>query len=339
MGGSARFGLTDAQSIAANRRAMIAGSRSAEGKAFDLRGRRAVDPAAHLTYVLIALQVVFLLLVLASGAFALDPALVRACFGESALVVLFACAVRWLRFERIATMIEIAVLLIVVGTLTTVNSLILASLELPLADAVLARIDRVAFGFDRDMLAMWLSGQPEFMRVSNWIYHSTALSTLLLFAALLWRCGTRAAWRVLAALQIASLICLCLFALVPAFGTPPYAYSFEGVLTALRDGSLRTITQSSLTGVVTFPSMHAAGGLLLAWGFVRTGRLAMPFVALNILMIGSAITSGGHYLIDVIAGMLVAIAAIRLSSRVERGGTGFSVPPRRDRLQSVPSVA
>lgn len=306
---------------------------------FNWRDRRAADPTSLAVYALIGVQGAFLSAILLGGSFVVDSRLLWDCFGESGLVILFAWAVRWLRFERIATLIEIVALLIIVGTLTSINSLVLASLNLPLADPLLASIDRALFGFDRRALAAWLAEQPDFMRVSNWIYHSTALSTLVLFAGLLWRRGTWAAWRVLATFQIASILCLCVFALVPAFGTPPYAYRFEEVLIGVRDGSLRTIMHASLTGVVTFPSMHAAGGLLLAWGLARVGRLAAPFVALNLMMIASAVTSGGHYMIDVIAGLAIAALGIHLSRGVETGGASLSPARLAVRGQRVSSAA
>lgn len=299
-------------------------------------GRRFVDPAAWLAYAMLAGQTLFLAVVLASGRFTMSTLLVWMCFAKPMLFVLCAWAARWRGFTRIATFIEIVALLILGGALTAVNSLILAGAGLPLADDALAAADRLLFGFDRTAMAGRLHDYPAVQQVSDAVYHSASLSMLALFACLVWRGDGRGAWRVFSAFQIAALVGLCAFALTPAYGTPPYAYSFEAVLNGVRDGSIRTLDLNMLTGVITFPSMHAAGGVLIAWGLARLGRLAMPLVLLNIAMIGTAVTSGGHYLVDMAAGVALALLAIRLSGLGGRARGGL-IPNAR--LRSSPAGA
>jgi len=92
----------------------------------------------------------------------------------------------------------------------------------------------------------------------------------------------------------------------------------EQDIVAVRNCSLRHLELLALVGLVTFPSFHAASAFLFAWALYPVRLVGPVAVALNALMIASTPVIGGHYLIDVIAGMVVAalsiLAATRLSS-------------------------
>src|SRR3546814_12195667 len=92
--------------------------------------------------------------------------------------------------------------------------------------------------------------------------------------------------------------------------------SYLDTFERLRSGALRTLGSESLTGIITFPSFHAAAAVLLGWGFASFGRLGWPLVALNALMFVSAIVGGGHYLVDLIAGAAVALIGLWLAARL-----------------------
>ena len=64
---------------------------------------------------------------------------------------------------------------------------------------------------------------------------------------------------------------------------------------------------SSLTGVVSFPSFHTTMALAYAYGFRRAGAIGWIVGALNFVMLFSIPFFGGHYLVDMIAGVLMAI--------------------------------
>jgi membrane-associated phospholipid phosphatase len=80
--------------------------------------------------------------------------------------------------------------------------------------------------------------------------------------------------------------------------------------TALRAGRLLAIPWPEAIGLVTFPSFHAAMGLTLIYA-TRGIRFVFPAsLVLNLLMIASTPTEGGHYLVDVIAGLAVVPVVI-----------------------------
>jgi membrane-associated phospholipid phosphatase len=91
-----------------------------------------------------------------------------------------------------------------------------------------------------------------------------------------------------------------------------FSSGFLNSFNAVRNDPNFVLALGVASGIVTFPSMHAAIAILCGWGLWKTRWLRWPSIAANSLMFSSAITHGGHY---VIAGGLLAIATILLLSR------------------------
>lgn len=64
------------------------------------------------------------------------------------------------------------------------------------------------------------------------------------------------------------------------------------------------------------PSMHTAMAILFAYALRRVPVVAYVAAILNAVMIASTPTHGGHYLIDVVAGVLLAVTTIMLVKRL-----------------------
>jgi membrane-associated phospholipid phosphatase len=138
-----------------------------------------------------------------------------------------------------------------------------------------------------------------------------------LLAVLLLSGQRRQAWLFLTAWSLALAICLAVSPLAPARGTPPYVLEWIDVFHGARDGTMRTLSAQVLTGIITFPSVHAAGAVVLAWGASKARALRVPMAALNVLVVASAVLVGGHYIIDVVAGIAVAAAAIVAAKKLQ----------------------
>jgi membrane-associated phospholipid phosphatase len=119
-------------------------------------------------------------------------------------------------------------------------------------------------------------------------------------------------------MAIASIATIVVAGLLPTFG-PNEAYGIPSgwhtVLTHLRAG-----TQGPLpyTGIVSFPSYHASMAVILT-AVTRSNRLA--FVAssiVNSLMLIATVPIGYHYLVDLIAGCLIAGGALYVAQRAPR---------------------
>ena len=110
---------------------------------------------------------------------------------------------------------------------------------------------------------------------------------------------------------VATVAVICLI-LLPCRGN----YTGDHGLTAIAShfdslATATTVTWRTSEGIITFPSVHTAVATLLIAGFWKT-RLALPMLMLNGLMIVSTLPVGRHYVVDLLAGGLIALAAILL---------------------------
>lgn len=100
----------------------------------------------------------------------------------------------------------------------------------------------------------------------------------------------------------------------PNFANPPGVYHLDA-LEALRDpATVVSIGRDHLTGLVTFPSLHTANGILLIVACWRT-PLFLPSVIYGLMMIPATPIWGGHYFIDLIAGTVMAIVVALVLAR------------------------
>jgi PAP2 superfamily len=135
------------------------------------------------------------------------------------------------------------------------------------------------------------------------------------------------------AFQFSVLFCAVVAAFMPALGEytyrkintvdfewlPPVATSYVTEVIQLRTDAPH-IVLDNLEGVITFPSFHAALGVLLFWAFWRTPVVRWIALILNGALIVATPIFGGHYFVDVAAGILVGVASIL----VARGTVGFA---------------
>jgi membrane-associated phospholipid phosphatase len=83
-----------------------------------------------------------------------------------------------------------------------------------------------------------------------------------------------------------------------------------------RDGTYRQLIADNAEGIISFPSLHAALGLLFIFALWPVRRLRWPAFTLNAVMIGATPVEGSHYFADVLAGMAIAAACWWTVSRL-----------------------
>ena len=280
------------------------------------RERQFVSPAAYPAYAFIGAALLFISIVVALTDFYWELGVVKGASIALALLAALGMAARWLSFGRLGTALEAAALLAAMGIIGPICAVIMASTAMPLADEFLARSDELLFfGFQRGVLVDAVKDWASFMEATSWVYHSLLWQPFLLIALLAAGGQERRCWRFVASWGVALGITLLVFPLAPAVGAPPYFLDFLDVFNGARSGELRAIGEPSLTGIITFPSFHAAGAVLLGWGFRSVRPIAPAMIVLNGLVIASALIAG-HYLIDLVAGAAVALLAIRITSRM-----------------------
>lgn len=188
-------------------------------------------------------------------------------------------------------------------------SYLAATLDFPLRDKLFTDWD-AALGFDWRTWASFFWQYPTFIKVLIWSYRSNLyqpLALVLIFSIF----GPRGRNReFLSAMAIASIATIIVAGLLPTFG-PNEAYGIPSgwhtVLTALRAGSHQPLPY---TGIVSFPSYHASMAVILA-AVTRSNRwLFAASSIVNGLMLIATVPIGYHYLVDLIAGCLIAAGAL-----------------------------
>jgi hypothetical protein len=91
-----------------------------------------------------------------------------------------------------------------------------------------------------------------------------------------------------------------------ANGFLPASASSWPVFLGLRDGTLSTMQGLHSEGVITFPSLHAALGILFSVAVWPAKGIRWCVLGLNSLMLLATPAFGSHYVVDVISGILVA---------------------------------
>ena len=89
-----------------------------------------------------------------------------------------------------------------------------------------------------------------------------------------------------------------------------YGYYFLEQFNAVREDPNFVWNIRNSAGIVTFPSGHAAIAVACAWAAWDLKWARYPALALNVAMAVSAVPSANHYLVDVIAGVLIALISI-----------------------------
>jgi PAP2 superfamily len=195
--------------------------------------------------------------------------------------------------------------------------LIGARLRMPLRDSAFAGIDG-SLGFSVPAVMEWAARCGWAGTLLNRCY--ALLLPLLLLAILLPALAGRrkVAQEFVAANCVAFAIAIPLFVLFPAIG--PWAiYHFPGrpdqqqcesILLALRSSGAFLAMPGQDAGIMCFPSFHVIWAVLSAralWGF---RSLRAPVGILATLISISTMTTGWHYLVDVLGGLVVAEVSI-----------------------------
>jgi hypothetical protein len=193
--------------------------------------------------------------------------------------------------------------------LATPLTYILASANLPMQDANLARLDQL-LGLDWRAYYRFVYERPALV---PYIYIGYAMITWPTLGVPIVLGLTKHYFR----LQQFTLACMLtvvatalISSLLPAFGTF-YEYGIS-----VRDGSLRVLDFKTLGGIITFPSFHAAAAILALWAFWSVWWMRPLALIANGGMLLATPLVGGHYFVDVFAGVALAMLAIAAAQRI-----------------------
>ena len=108
----------------------------------------------------------------------------------------------------------------------------------------------------------------------------------------------------------------------------------------LREGTMNQLDLSKMQGIITFPSYHAGLSAVTLWGFWTSGvrwlKWTGPIVALGTIV--ATPVDGGHYFVDVLAGIAIAAVSIVVAVKAVRWAPAWprltASPFRRSRAAS-----
>jgi len=223
-------------------------------------------------------------------------------------------------------------------------------LDMPIADRILGLADR-QLGFSTPVFVKFLSGHPAVAATLAYSYAMLGPQTLLMpFLLHAGGAGDRV-YRFTFAFVLFNVVALLCAIPFPSHGAlvgqgvDPRSFtwislretfSFIAILEQVRNAPWFVLNSETMSGIITFPSIHAGSAALFIWAVWPCRPLIRyPVVALNLVMMVSALSCGGHYLVDVIAGDLLALGAAWLSrKRIAMafpglGGARAFLPQRR----------
>ncbi|MBR1150786.1 phosphatase PAP2 family protein [Bradyrhizobium sp. JYMT SZCCT0428] len=238
--------------------------------------------------------------------------------------------------------------LLLIATIMGPLTYVAAVTNWPLQDRALLAIDR-AMGMDPEMIARYVNDREW---LGALLVRSYTLIKIILVAIPLVLALTSRFVRLqvfVLAFSLTLIMTLLISTFTPAVGTyyglnidpaqfssldaSMYQAQLRDIL-ALRDGSLRHLELLKITGIVSFPSFHAASAVLYIWALWPVRYVGGAAVVLNILMMASTPVIGAHYMIDVFGGVALAVIGICLAKYLVN-----IVAPSSSKAQAASQVA
>lgn len=107
----------------------------------------------------------------------------------------------------------------------------------------------------------------------------------------------------------------------------PRTIGWEADFLRIRAG-YRAIPESFQAGLVSFPSFHCISAIVFLWAAWPVKWLRFLLLPTNVMMITAALFVGCHYLVDVVAGAVIALLAIAVISAAYARLLGTATPAR-----------
>jgi membrane-associated phospholipid phosphatase len=234
----------------------------------------------------------------------------------------------WRRDRAIATALEGTCQLTAFTAVAAPLSYVAATTNRPLQDSTLAAADKLLH-LDWMALLGWMNAHPSLHAVFALAYASFVPQTILVLVALTMTGRSHRIRQFLLAFIVTALATIAISAWLPAEGAwshyaitpadhpainPVTREHHLAIFRGLRSESFRLLTGVNSEGIITFPSLHAAVGLIFILTLWPVPVIRWIGLAVNVLMIVATPIDGGHYFVDVFAGLgLAALCWIAVS--------------------------
>jgi PAP2 superfamily protein len=210
----------------------------------------------------------------------------------------------------------VTVLLLLLTNIASPAQYLAVTFRRPLIDAQLARVD-AWLGFHVPTLAAWTWAHPVTAACLR-IAYSTLLPQFLLPILLLglWYGDRQRLWEYCFHFHFCLIVTLACLALWPAACAFTH-YGFQSAIDQtrfinhferLRQGNFHLIRLDDVEGLISMPSFHTAGALMVTWVFRGYRRVFYPVALVNVVLVLATFMTGAHYFVDVVA--TVALFAV-----------------------------
>ena len=236
--------------------------------------------------------------------------------GFAVLLTVVGLYYRWRNESDFVLCINALLHLVLFSSSYTILMYCLATFNRPLIDPLLVDID-AGLRCHLPAIVSWAKAHPTVERMLHLAYDTLLPQTALI--AVLGLVGDRRPLEVFVQrFMISALLTAALFYAYPAAG-PFEAFGYElsdvqarymAHFEGLRAGQMETISLQQAEGLITFPSFHATWAILLALSCRHRPWLFALSAVLNGMVLIATLTTGWHYLVDVLAGAIVAVVAI-----------------------------
>jgi hypothetical protein len=206
----------------------------------------------------------------------------------------------------------------------------------PYADPWLAAAD-ARMGVYVPSLAAWTRAHPATSLLATLTYFTFLPQLVLTVFALAALRERERLWEFAFHFHVCLIVTIAALAIWPAVCAPAY-YGFTSTIDTTRairqikglhEGTMTVVRFDDLEGLVSFPSFHVAGAILVTWAFRRRRRILIPLIVLNIGLVISTFITGEHYLVDVLASVPLfafSLAAYRWWGRPLLTADEYAVP-------------
>ncbi|MGU3468815.1 phosphatase PAP2 family protein [Methylobacterium sp. C33D] len=236
--------------------------------------------------------------------------------------------------DNISTTLSLIAKLIAFSALATLLSYAVAATDRPTWDQTFLAWDQT-LGLDWFAYLNFIQSHPILKAICRAAYQSVIIQTFVAVGVLGLSGNLKRAEEFVLSYAIAGLIAIAASGLMPAIAMFIHIGSddafarlvdapFVATIKSLRDGSLTIITLEQMDGVITFPSFHTALGVIFGYSFWVLPKWRWIGVAVNVLLIAGTPINGGHYFVDILAGVVVGIVAIWIA----RLAAATRLPPR-----------
>jgi hypothetical protein len=228
--------------------------------------------------------------------------------------------------EKLASLLIATGQLTGFGALTALLNYTLIGLDRPFIDGLLAQWDAL-YGFYWPEVVQIQQSYPLLDGLLTLAYISSLPQLAIVILVLGFYGQFLALERFMLAFMLLVLATVIFWGFFPSFGSASYYYEL-GVVTdfaglaveknyieamlALKNGTLTHASLSEIKGVVAFPSFHTVMAILSVYAMASVKGWFWPFFILNILVVLSVPVDGGHHIVDIGAGMALALAGLKL---------------------------